>query len=165
MGFISKVFGTYSDRQIKKLRPIADKIEALGDEYKAMSDSELRSQTEKLKARLAGGETLDDILPDAFAVVREAADRVLGTRHYYVQLLGGIVIHQGRIAEMKTGEGKTLVATAPVYLNALSGKGVHVVTVNDYLAQFQSEQMGRIHHFLGLTIGDPRMTSNNRFIK
>ena len=153
MGVFTKVFGTYSERQIKKIAPVADKIEALADKYSAMSDAELRSQTQLLKGRLADGETTDDILPDAFAVVREAATRVLGTRHYHVQLIGGIVIHQGRIAEMKTGEGKTQVAVLPAYLNALTGKGVHVVTVNEYLARRDSEWMRRIYEFLGMTVG------------
>ena len=153
MGLISKVFGTYSDRQIKKLKPIADKIESLSDKYMAMSDEQLRSVTDELKGRLAAGETLDDILPDAFAAIREAADRVLGKRPFYVQLLGGIILHQGRIAEMKTGEGKTLVATLPAYLNALTGKGVHIVTVNDYLARCGAEEMGRVYSFMGMTTG------------
>ena len=153
MGLIDKVFGTYSDRQIKKIKPIADKIEALSDKYAAMTDAELRAVTDVLKGRLEGGETLDDILPDAFAAVREAADRVLGKRPFYVQLLGGIILHQGRIAEMKTGEGKTLVATLPAYLNALTGKGVHIVTVNDYLARCGAEEMGRVYAFMGMTTG------------
>ncbi len=153
MSLITKVFGTYSERQLKKIEPIADKIEALADKYKAMTDTELQGQTDILRERLKNGETKDDILPDAFAVVREAADRVLGTRHYRVQLIGGIVIHQGRIAEMKTGEGKTQVATLPAYLNALDGKGVHVVTVNDYLAKRDSEWMGKLYNFLGLSVG------------
>ena len=153
MGLIAKIFGTYSDHQIKKLKVTADQIEALSSKYAAMSDEELRAQTAVLKERLAGGETLDDILPDAFAVVREADWRVLGKRPFYVQLLGGIILHQGRIAEMKTGEGKTLVATMPAYLNALTGKGVHIVTVNDYLARRDSEEMGRVYEFLGLSTG------------
>ena len=153
MGLINKIFGTYSERQIKKIKPIADKIEALSDKYAAMTDAELRATTDALKGRLAEGETLDDILPDAFAAVREAADRVLGKRPFYVQLLGGIILHQGRIAEMKTGEGKTLVATLPAYLNALTGKGVHIVTVNDYLARCGAEEMGRVYAFMGLTTG------------
>ena len=154
MGIIDKVFGTYSQRQIKKLMPIVDKIEALAPEYKAMSDAELRAMTDKFKARLAPGtESLDDILPEAFAAVREAADRVIGKRPFKVQLLGGIILHQGRIAEMKTGEGKTLVATLPAYLNALKGEGVHIVTVNDYLAKRDSEEMGKVYGFLGLTTG------------
>ncbi len=153
MSIVSKLFGTYSERQVKKLSPIVDKIDALADKYKAFSDDEMREQTAVLKARLANGETLDDILPDAFALVREAADRVLGTRHYRVQLIGGIIIHQGRIAEMKTGEGKTQVATLPAYLNALTGKGVHIVTVNDYLAKRDSEWMGKLYNYLGLSVG------------
>ena len=153
MGLFAKFFGTYSEHQIKKLRPLADKIEALADKYKTMSDEELRAQTDVLRARLAAGETEDGILADAFAVVREADDRVLGKRPFYVQLLGGMLLHQGRIAEMKTGEGKTLVATLPAYLNALSGKGVHIVTVNDYLARRDSEEMGKVYGFLGLSTG------------
>nr|MBQ5811753.1 preprotein translocase subunit SecA [Clostridia bacterium] len=153
MGLFTKIFGTYSDHQIKKLKAIADSVDALSTKYEAMSDSELRSQTAALKERLSNGETLDDILPEAFATVREADWRVLGKKPFYVQILGGIILHQGRIAEMKTGEGKTLVATMPAYLNALSGKGVHVVTVNDYLARRDSEEMGRVYEFLGLTTG------------
>ena len=131
MSLIQKLFGTYSDRQIKKLMPIVDETDALADKYSAMTDSELSSVTPEFKSRLAAGETLDDILPDAFAAVREAATRAIGKRPYRVQILGGIILHQGRIAEMKTGEGKTLVATMPAYLNALTGKGVHIVTVNE----------------------------------
>ena len=153
MGLLDKIIGTYSQRQVRKITPTVDKIEALAPTYKAMSDEELRGMTAKLKARLAGIETLDDILPDAFATVREAADRVLGKRPFRVQLIGGIILHQGRIAEMKTGEGKTLVATLPAYLNALTGEGVHVVTVNDYLARRDSEEMGKVYGFLGLTTG------------
>ncbi len=153
MGIINAVFGTYSERQIKKLRKLADKIECLAPKYKEMTNSQLRAMTDELKDRLAAGETTDDILPDAFALVREADDRVLGKRPFYVQLLGGIILHQGRIAEMKTGEGKTLVATMPAYLNALAGNGVHIVTVNDYLARRDSEEMGRVYEFLGLTTG------------
>ncbi len=153
MSLITKLFGTYSQRQIKKLDPIADKVDALGKQYKEMTDAELQSVTPALKARLANGETLDDILPEAFAAVREAADRVLGKRPFRVQILGGIVLHQGRIAEMKTGEGKTLVATLPAYLNALAGNGVHIVTVNDYLARVGAEEMGRVYEFMGLTTG------------
>ena len=153
MSLADKIFGTYSERQIKKIIPTVDKIEALAETYGAMSDGELRAVTETLRGRLDAGETLDDILPDAFAAVREAADRVLGKRPFRVQLLGGIILHQGRIAEMKTGEGKTLVATMPAYLNALSGKGVHIVTVNDYLARRDSEEMGRVYGFLGLKTG------------
>ena len=150
---VEKIFGSYSDREIKRLLPVVEKINGFEDEIKALSDEELKGKTAEFKNRLANGETLDDILPEAFAVVREAGVRVLGMRHFDVQLMGGIVLHQGRIAEMKTGEGKTLVATLPCYLNALSGKGVHVVTVNDYLAKRDSEQMGKIHRFLGLTVG------------
>ena len=139
MGLISKIFGTYSERELKSIYPIVDKIEALEDDYRAMTDAQLQAKTAEFKERLANGETLDDILPEAFATAREAADRVLGMRPYRVQLVGGIVLHQGRIAEMTTGEGKTLVATMPVYLNALTGEGVHVVTVNDYLARRDSE--------------------------
>ena len=148
-----KLFGSHSDRELKKIKPIADKIEALEEEYRALSDEQLKAKTGEFKARLAQGETLDDILPEAFAAVREAADRVLGMRPFRVQLIGGIVLHQGRIAEMKTGEGKTLVAVLPSYLNALEGKGVHVVTVNDYLARRDSEWMGKVHRFMGLSVG------------
>nr|MBQ4319211.1 DEAD/DEAH box helicase [Clostridia bacterium] len=153
MKLIDKIFGTYSQRQLKKLKSTVDKIEALADEYKAMTDDELRAVTPKLKERYKNGETLDQLLPEAFAAVREAGDRVLGKRHFRVQLIGGIVLHQGRIAEMKTGEGKTLVATLPAYLNALTGEGVHIVTVNEYLARCGAEEMGRIYNFLGLTCG------------
>ncbi len=153
MGLMQKIFGDYSSRELKSITPIADKIEAMADEYKAMSDAQLQAKTQEFKDRLAGGETLDDILPEAFATAREASDRVLGLRPYRVQLVGGIVLHQGRIAEMKTGEGKTLVATLPAYLNALAGKGVHIVTVNDYLAKRDSEWMGKVHRFLGLKVG------------
>ena len=153
MGLGTKLFGTYSDRQIKKLEKIAKQIEALADKYAAMTDDELKAVTPALKERLANGETLDDILPDAFGAVREADTRVLGKRPFHVQLLGGIILHQGRIAEMKTGEGKTLVATLPAYLNALAGRGVHIVTVNDYLARRDSEEMGRVYGFMGLTTG------------
>ncbi len=153
MGLIQKIFGTYSQRELKSIYPIADKIEALEDEYRQLTDEQLQAKTLEFKQRLQQGETLDDILPEAFAAVREAADRVLGLRPYRVQLIGGIVLHQGRIAEMKTGEGKTLVATLPAYLNALSGNGVHIVTVNDYLAKRDSEWMGKVHRFMGLTVG------------
>mgnify|MGYP004683236761 FL=1 len=153
MGLFTKIFGTYSDHELKKIYPVADKIEALEEEYKALTDAQLQAKTAEFKARLQNGETTDDILPEAFAAVREAADRVLGMRPYRVQLIGGIVLHQGRIAEMKTGEGKTLVATLPAYLNALTGEGVHIVTVNDYLAKRDSEWMGKVHRFLGLTVG------------
>ena len=153
MGLITKLFGTYSERELKSIYPIVDKIEAMADEYRALTDEELRAKTPEFKARLANGETLDDILPEAFAAVREAAGRVLGLYPYRVQLIGGIVLHQGRIAEMKTGEGKTLVATLPAYLNALTENGVHIVTVNDYLAKRDSEWMGKVHRFLGLSVG------------
>ena len=153
MGLMTKLFGTYSDRELKQIYPIVDKIEALEPTYQAMSDKELAAMTPKFKERLSQGETLDDILPDAFAVVREASVRVLGLRPYRVQLVGGVVLHQGRIAEMKTGEGKTLVATLPAYLNALTGQGVHIVTVNDYLAKRDSEWMGKVYRFLGLSVG------------
>ena len=153
MGLFEKIFGSYSQRELKNIRPIVDRVLSLEDKYKAMSDRQLQEQTPALKARLAAGETLDDILPDAFAVCREAADRVLGMRPFPVQVLGGVVLHQGRISEMKTGEGKTLVATLPAYLNALEGKGVHIVTVNDYLAKRDSEWMGKVYRFLGLSVG------------
>ena len=153
MGLMKTLFGDYSSRELKSIYPIVDKIEAMADEYKAMTDAQLQAKTTEFKERLANGETLDDILPEAFATVREAADRVLGLRPYRVQLVGGIVLHQGRIAEMKTGEGKTLVATLPAYLNALTGRGVHIVTVNDYLAKRDSEWMGKVHRFLGLKVG------------
>lgn len=153
MSLITKVFGTRSERQVKKILPLVDKIEALADKYSAMDDATLSAQTGVFKERLAAGETLDDLLPDAFAAVREASTRVLGKRHYRVQLIGGIIIHQGRIAEMKTGEGKTLVATLPAYLNALAGNGVHIVTVNDYLAKRDSEWMGSIFRFMGMSVG------------
>ena len=150
---MSKLFGTHSQREVKAITPLVDQIEALGDTYRAMSEEELKGQTELLKKRLENGETLDDILPEAFAAVREAADRVLGMRPYRVQLIGGIILHQGRIAEMKTGEGKTLVEILPAYLNALSGKGVHIVTVNDYLAKRDSEWMGKVFRYMGLSVG------------
>lgn len=153
MGFLEKIFGSYSEREVKKLEKIADKIEELDESMQKLSDDELRAKTEEFKNRIKNGETLDDILPEAFAVCREAAWRTLGMKHYRVQLIGGMVLHQGRIAEMKTGEGKTLVATLPLYLNALSGEGVHLVTVNDYLATRDIEWMGTLYHFLGLTTG------------
>ena len=153
MGIMQKIFGTYSERELKRIYPIQKKVLDLEEKYRAMSDEELKACTPALKERLANGETLDDILPDAFAVCREAADRVLGMRHFPVQIIGGIVLHQGRIAEMRTGEGKTLVATLPAYLNALSGEGVHIVTVNDYLAKRDSEWMGKVYRFLGLRVG------------
>ena len=142
--FLDRIFGTYSERQLKAIYPIADKILSLENEYRALTDAQLRGKTDEFRQRFANGESLDSLLPEAFATVREAADRVLGMRHYRVQLIGGIVLHQGRIAEMKTGEGKTLVATLPAYLNAIAGKGVHIVTVNDYLAKRDSE-IGRAH--------------------
>ena len=153
MGLIAKLFGTRSEREIKKIQPLVDKILALEEEYKNLSEEDLRGKTALFKERLSKGETLDDLLPEAFAAIREAADRVLGMRPYPVQLIGGIVLHQGRIAEMKTGEGKTLVAILPCYLNALTGEGVHVVTVNDYLAKRDSEWMGKVHRYMGLTVG------------
>ena len=153
MGFLDKLFGSYSDRELKKINPIADAIEKLDATYSKLSDVELRAKTDAFKQRLAGGETLDDILPEAFAAVREASWRVLGMKPFRVQLIGGIVLHQGRIAEMKTGEGKTLVAVLPAYLNALTGEGVHIVTVNDYLARRDSEWMGKVHRFMGLSVG------------
>jgi len=153
MDLMKKLFGDYSSRELKSIYPIVDKIEAMEDEYKSLTDAQLQAKTAEFKERLANGETLDDLLPEAFATVREAAGRVLGMRHYRVQLVGGVVLHQGRIAEMKTGEGKTLVATLPAYLNALTGRGVHIVTVNDYLAKRDSEWMGKIHRFLGLKVG------------
>ncbi|MBQ6819315.1 MAG: preprotein translocase subunit SecA [Clostridia bacterium] len=153
MGLLSALFGNYSKKEIKRIDPLVQKVLALEEQYKGMTDGQLKAQTPALKARLAAGETLDDILPDAFAVCREAADRVLGMRHFSVQIIGGIVLHQGRISEMKTGEGKTLVATLPAYLNALTGEGVHIVTVNDYLATRDSEWMGKVYTYLGLSVG------------
>ena len=153
MGLITKLFGTRSSRELKKIQPMVDKILSLEEEYKALSDDALKAKTPEFKERLANGETLDDLLPEAFAAIREAADRVLGMRPYPVQLIGGIILHQGRIAEMKTGEGKTLVAVLPCYLNALTGEGVHVVTVNEYLAKRDSEWMGKVHRFMGLSVG------------
>ena len=153
MGIFSKIFGTYSDKEVKRVKPIVEQINALEPEMEKLSDKELAGKTEYFKKQLADGKTLDDILVEAFAVVREASKRVLGMRHFDVQLIGGIILHQGRIAEMKTGEGKTLVATLPAYLNALTGKGVHIVTVNEYLAKRDSEWMGKIYKFLGLSVG------------
>ncbi len=153
MGLMTKLFGTRSQRELKKIQPTVDKILALEEEYKALSEEALKAKTPAFKARLSQGETLDDILPEAFAAIREASDRVLGMRPYSVQLIGGIILHQGRIAEMKTGEGKTLVAILPCYLNALTGRGVHVVTVNDYLAKYQSEWMGKVYRYMGLSVG------------
>ena len=152
MNMFSKVFGTRSQREVKRIMPLVEKIESLRPDMQKLSDEELRGKTREFKKRLEEGETLDDLLPEAFAVVREAGKRVLGMEHFRVQLIGGIILHQGRIAEMRTGEGKTLVATLPSYLNALEGKGVHVVTVNDYLAKRDAEEMGKIHEFLGLCL-------------
>ncbi|MCQ2556245.1 MAG: DEAD/DEAH box helicase, partial [Clostridia bacterium] len=153
MGFLSNLFASDNKRSLNKIEKIVAKIEAKADYYAGLTDEELQAQTPALKLRLSQGETLDDILPDAFAVVREASTRVLGLRHFHVQLIGGVVLHQGRIAEMRTGEGKTLTATTAVYLNALTGNNVHVITVNEYLATSQAEQMGKLYKFLGLTIG------------
>ena len=153
MSLVSKIMGSHSEREIKRIMPLVNQIEDLEEEMRAKSDEELRAKTTEFKERLAAGETLDDILPEAFAVVREAADRATGLRPFKVQLIGGIILHQGRISEMKTGEGKTLVSTMPAYLNALEGKGVQIVTVNDYLASRDAEWMGAIHRFLGLTVG------------
>ena len=166
MGIIEKLFGSYSEKEIKRIMPLVDKIESLEEEMKKLSDEELKNKTEEFKERLQKGETLDDILPEAFAVVREASNRVLGMKHFRVQLIGGIILHQGRIAEMKTGEGKTLVVTLPAYLNALSGKGVHIITVNDYLATYHSAWMGKLYKFLGLTVGlvVPNMTPDKKQI-
>ncbi len=153
MGLIEKIFGTHSENELKRIYPIVDTIEAMEPEMQSLSDGELKEKTREFKKRLSDGESLDDILPEAFAVVREAASRTLGMKHYRVQLVGGIILHQGRIAEMKTGEGKTLVSTLPAYLNALTGEGVHIVTVNDYLAKRDAQWMGQVHEFLGLTVG------------
>ena len=153
MSMFQKVFGTHSEREVKRIKPLVDQIEALRPTMQALSDEDLRNKTTEFKERLSKGETLDDLLPEAFAVVREADKRVLGMEPYRVQLIGGIILHQGRIAEMKTGEGKTLVSTLPAYLNALEGKGVCIVTVNDYLAKRDSEWMGQVHEFLGLKVG------------
>ena len=153
MSFVTKLFGTHSDHELKRITPIVDKIESLRPDMQALSDDQLRGKTQEFKKRLSEGETLDDILPEAFAVVREAAKRVLNMEHYRVQLIGGIILHQGRIAEMRTGEGKTLVSTSAAYLNALEGKGVYIVTVNDYLAKRDAEWMGQVHEFLGLKVG------------
>ena len=153
LDFLKKMLGAGNDAQLKKLKKPVDEVMALEEEYRALTDEQLQAKTEEFRERLRNGETEDDILPEAFATVREAADRVLGMRPFRVQVLGGIVLHQGRIAEMKTGEGKTLVATMPAYLNALRGEGVHIVTVNDYLARRDSEWMGKVHRFLGLTVG------------
>ena len=153
MGLMTKLFGTRSQRELKKIQPTVDKILAREEEYKNLSEAALKAKTAEFKERYAQGETLDELLPEAFAAIREASDRVLGMRPYPVQLIGGIILHQGRIAEMKTGEGKTLVAILPCYLNALTGRGVHVVTVNDYLAKYQSEWMGKVYRYMGLSVG------------
>ena len=152
MKILDKLFGTHSERELKLIDSTIDKIEGLRPQMQALSDEELRDKTKEYRQRLADGATLDDLLPEAFATVREAAKRVLGMEHYRVQLIGGMILHQGRIAEMRTGEGKTLVSTLPAYLNALEGKGVHIVTVNDYLANRDADWMGKIHEFLGLTV-------------
>ena len=153
MSMFSKVFGTHSQREVKRIMPLVNKIESLRPEMQKLTDEELRDKTRQYKKRLDEGETLDDLLPEAFATVREAGKRVLGMEHYQVQLIGGINLHQRRIAEIRTGEGKTLVSTLPAYLNALEGRGVHIVTVNDYLAKRDAEWMGKVHEFLGLTVG------------
>mgnify|MGYP006378551171 FL=1 len=153
MGLGTKLFGTHSDHALKKIKPIVDKVMALDEEMQALSDDELKAKTQEFKDRLAKGETLDDILVEAFAVCREADYRVLNMRPFRVQVIGGLILHQGRIAEMKTGEGKTLVSTMPAYLNALEGKGVHIVTVNDYLAKRDASWMGQVHEWLGLKVG------------
>ena len=153
MGIINKVFGTHSERELKRIEPIIKKIESYREAMGQLSDEELRGKTEEFKKRLSDGETLDQLLPEAYAVVREAAKRVMNQEHYRVQLIGGVILHQGRIAEMRTGEGKTQTALLPAYLNALEGKGVHVVTVNEYLAKRDSDWMGQVHRFLGLSVG------------
>ncbi|MBO7710894.1 MAG: preprotein translocase subunit SecA, partial [Lachnospiraceae bacterium] len=161
MKLVEKIFGTHSERELKRIMPLVDRIESMRSEMQAMTDEQLRGKTAEFKERYANGETLDDLLPEAFAVVREAAKRSIGLEHYRVQLIGGIILHQGRIAEMKTGEGKTLVSTCPAYLNALTGRGVHIVTVNDYLAKRDAEWMGEVHRFLGLTVGCVLNSMNN----
>ena len=153
MNIVQKIFGTHSERELKRIEPLVKQIEDFRDSMQALSDEELKGKTKEFKKRLSEGETLDDLLPEAYAVVREAARRVLNMEHFRVQLIGGIILHQGRISEMKTGEGKTLVSTLPAYLNALEGKGVHVVTVNDYLAKRDAEWMGQVHEFLGMRVG------------
>ena len=153
MSVVQKIFGTHSEREIKRINGLVDKIEGMRPEMMEMTDEQMRDKTKEFKKRLTNGETLDDLLPEAYALVREAARRVLNTEHYRVQLIGGIVLHQGRIAEMRTGEGKTQTCLLPAYLNALEGKGVHVVTVNDYLAKRDAEWMGQVHEFLGLKVG------------
>ena len=161
MSLLDKVFGSHSDKEIKRISKTVDKIEALDEEMQKLSDEELKHKTKEFKERLEMGENLDDLLPEAFAVVREASSRTIGMKHYRVQLIGGIILHQGRIAEMRTGEGKTLVATLPAYLNALEGKGVHIVTVNDYLATRDAQWMGQVHNFLGLSVGVVTNDMNN----
>jgi len=161
MGVLTKLFGTHSERELKRIYPIVDSVEALRDDMMALSDEQLRAKTKEFKERLAKGETLDDLMVEAYATVREAARRVLGMEHYRVQIIGGIILHQGRIAEMRTGEGKTLVSTLPAYLNALEGKGVCIVTVNDYLAKRDAEWMGQVHEFLGLKVGVVLNSMNN----
>ena len=153
MGLVQKIFGTHSQHELKRIYPIADKVESYREEYGKLSDEQLKGKTKEFKERLSKGETLNDLLPEAYATVREAAKRVLGMEHYRVQIIGGIILHQGRIAEMKTGEGKTLVSTLPAYLNALTGDGVHIVTVNDYLAKRDSEWMGKVYRYLGMSVG------------
>lgn len=153
MGFMEKIFGDLNEKEVKRIGKIVDKVEALDEQMQALSDEELRGKTAEFRQRIADGETLDDLLPEAFAVCREGAWRSLGMKHFRVQLIGGVVLHEGRIAEMKTGEGKTLVATLAAYLNALDGKGVHVVTVNDYLAKRDMEWMGKLYTFLGMSVG------------
>ena len=153
MSIISSIFGTYSNRELKRIKPILNKVLAYDEEYGKLTDEQLKSKTNEFRNRYNNGETLDELLPEAFATVREAAWRVLKMKHFPVQIIGGIVLHQGRIAEMKTGEGKTLVSTLPAYLNAIEGKGVHIVTVNDYLAKRDSEWMGKVYNFLGMSVG------------
>ena len=161
MSIATKLFGTHSERELKRIYPLVDKVESYDEAFTKLSDDELKGKTKEFKERLEKGETLDDLLPEAFATVREAAKRVLGMKHYRVQIIGGIILHQGRIAEMRTGEGKTLVSTLPAYLNALEGKGVCIVTVNDYLAKRDSEWMGKVHEFLGLKVGVVLNSMNN----
>ena len=173
MSEFSKIFGSHSERELKRIYPIADKVESYKEAMGKLSDEELKDKTREFKKRLEDGATLDDILPEAFATVREAAKRVLGMEHYRVQIIGGIILHQGRIAEMRTGEGKTLVSTLPAYLNALEGKGVCIVTVNDYLAKRDAEWMGQVHEFLGLKVGvvlggmdnDERLSTRNSLFR
>ena len=151
--FVEKIFGSHSQRELKMILPLVDKVESLRPQMQSLSDEELRGKTQEYKTRYANGESLDSLLPEAYATVREAAKRVLNMEHYRVQIIGGVILHQGRIAEMRTGEGKTLVSTLPAYLNALTGEGVHIVTVNDYLAHRDASWMGKVHEFLGLTVG------------